>query len=126
MFDPIDTPDGGNIGIHKSMSISAYITQGYSRVPIIKWLREKVEMKLLEESTPIVLSRKTKVIINGAWVGIVDNPNETVDKIRLFRRNALIPIYTSVTFEISQNTIYICTDAGRICRPIFYRDLDTN
>ncbi len=126
MFDPIDTPDGGNIGIHKSMSISAYITQGYSRVPIIKWLREKVEMKLLEESTPIVLSRKTKVIINGAWVGIVDNPNETVDKIRLFRRNALIPIYTSVTFEISQNTIYIYTDAGRICRPIFYRDLDTN
>ena len=47
MFDPIDTPDGGNIGIHKHMAITAYITQGVSREPMIKWLREKVEMKLL-------------------------------------------------------------------------------
>ena len=30
-FDPIDTPDGGNIGIHKHMSISTHVTKGYSR-----------------------------------------------------------------------------------------------
>ena len=49
MFDPIDTPDGGNIGIHKHMAITAYVTQSFSREPMIKWLREKAEMKLLEE-----------------------------------------------------------------------------
>ena len=67
MFDPIDTPDGGNIGIHKHMAITAYITQGVSREPMIKWLREKVEMKLLEECTPFALSNMTKVIINISW-----------------------------------------------------------
>jgi DNA-directed RNA polymerase beta subunit len=30
-FDPIDTPDGGNIGLHKHLSISTYITKGISR-----------------------------------------------------------------------------------------------
>ena len=126
MFDPIDTPDGGNIGIHKHMAITAYVTQGVSREPIISWLREKVEMKLLEECSPYALSIMTKVMINGLWAGVVETPKETVEKVRLFRRNGLLPIYTSVTFQISENTVYIYTDAGRICRPIFYRDPETN
>jgi DNA-directed RNA polymerase II subunit RPB2 len=125
-FDPIDTPDGGNIGLHKHMAISAYVTQGYSREPMISWLREKVNMKLLEECSPIILSAMTKVIVNGLWAGAITDPLATVDKLKLFRRNALIPIYTSVTFDIKLNTIFIYTDAGRICRPIFYRDTETN
>jgi DNA-directed RNA polymerase II subunit RPB2 len=124
-FDPIDTPDGANIGIHKHLSISAYITQGYSRELIIKWLREKVDMKLIEDCSPIILSRMTKIFVNGLWAGVIDIPVETVEKIRLFRRNGLIPTYTSVNFDINQNAIFIYTDAGRICRPIFYKDTET-
>ena len=125
LFDPIDTPDGGNIGIHKHMSISAYVTQGVSREPMIKWLRENIDMKLVEDCTPKVLSTMTKVMINGLWAGSITTPIESVEKIRLFRRNALLPIYTSVTFDIKQNTVFIYTDAGRLCRPIFYRDTET-
>ena len=125
LFDPIDTPDGGNIGIHKHISISAYVTQGVSREPMIKWLRENIDMKLLEDCTPKVLSTMTKVMINGLWAGSITTPIESVEKIRLFRRNALLPIYTSVTFDIKQNTVFIYTDAGRLCRPIFYRDTET-
>jgi DNA-directed RNA polymerase II subunit RPB2 len=124
-FDPIDTPDGANIGIHKHMSISAYVTQGYSREPIIKWLREKVDMKLIEDCSPILLSRMTKVFVNGHWAGAINNPIETVEKVKLFRRNGLIPTYTSVSFDIKCNTVFIYTDAGRICRPIFYKDMET-
>jgi hypothetical protein len=47
------------------------------------------------------------------------------DKVRLYRRNGLIHAYTSITFDITQNTVYIYTDAGRICRPVFYRDSET-
>jgi DNA-directed RNA polymerase II subunit RPB2 len=125
-FDPIDTPDGANIGIHKHLSISAYVTQGYSREPIIIWLREKVDMKLTEDCSPNILSRLTKVFVNGLWAGSIDNPLETVDKIRLFRRNGLIPTYTSINFDINKNTVFIYTDAGRICRPVFYKDNETN
>ena len=124
-FDPIDTPDGGNIGLHKHLSIGAYISQGYSRDIIIKWLREKVNMKLLEECTPLQLSALSKIVINGYWAGAVQDPIESIKKIKLFRRNGLIPIYTSVTFETKSNTIFMYTDGGRICRPIFYRDDET-
>ena len=127
LFDPIDTPDGANIGIHKHLAISACVTQGYSREHIIKWLREKIaDMKLLEECTPHILSTMTKVIVNGYWIGALNTPIETVQKMKLFRRNGLIPIYTSITFNIKQNTIFIYTDSGRICRPIFYRDPESN
>ena len=125
-FDPIDTPDGGNIGLHKHLSITTYISQGYSRELIIKWLREKVSMKLLEECTPKLLASLTKVFVNGYWTGAVYEPVDAVQKIKLFRRNGLLPIYTSVSFDIKMNTIFIYTDAGRVCRPIFYRDDETH
>jgi DNA-directed RNA polymerase II subunit RPB2 len=120
-IDPIDTPDGGNIGLHKSLAITTVVSRGYSREPMIEWLREKIPMKLLEECGPALLSTMTRVIVNGLWAGSVSNPIEAMKKIRLFKHNALIPIFTSATFEIKLNTIFIYTDSGRVCRPIFYR-----
>ena len=125
LFDPIDTPDGGNIGIHKHLAITAYVTQGYSREPLIAWLREKVKMRLVEECSPAQLATLTKVFVNGYWAGAISDPVESVEKMRLFRRNGLLPIYTSTTFDVRQNTVFIYTDAGRVCRPIFYRDTET-
>jgi len=121
-IDPLDTPDGGNIGLHKQLAISTYISRGYSREKIVDWLREKVDLKPIEECGPELLSCMTKVIVNGYWAGSLATPLEAMEKIKLFRRNALIPLYTSATFEIRQNTIYIYTDAGRLYRPIFYKD----
>jgi DNA-directed RNA polymerase II subunit RPB2 len=125
-FDPIDTPDGGNIGLHKHLSISTYITKGISREPMIKWLREKLKMKLVEELLPEVLSKMTKVIVNGLWAGSVYDPIKSIENIKLYRRNALIPIYVSASFDVRDNTIIIYTDAGRVCRPIFYKNEETN
>jgi DNA-directed RNA polymerase II subunit RPB2 len=124
-LDPIDTPDGGNIGLHKHLSISTYITRGVSREPMMKWLREKIGMQLLEDCSPAVLASMTKVIVNGLWCGAITDPLPAVAKIKLFRRNALLPIYTSVTFNTKEKVIFIYTDAGRMCRPIFYRDIVT-
>jgi DNA-directed RNA polymerase II subunit RPB2 len=124
-IDPIDTPDGGNIGLHKQLAITTYISRGMSREPIIQWMREKASMRLVEDCGPQLLAQMTKVIINGYWAGVVGEPIETIKKIRLFRRNALLPIHTSATFDIKQNTIFIYTDMGRLCRPIFYKDENT-
>ena len=123
-FDPIDTPDGGNIGLHKHLSISAYITKGISREPLIKWMREKVKLRFVEECSPILISQTTKVFVNGYWAGMVEDPLQCVNYMKLFRRNGLLPIFVSVSFDIRQNTIFIYTDEGRLTRPIFYRDLE--
>ena len=121
-FDFIDTPDGANIGLHKTFAISAYMTRGYSREPIIAWMRENVAMRPITDFTPIVLSTMTKVFVNGHWTGVVDTPFECVSKMRFYRRNGLIPLHTSVAFNIRNNVVEVYTDAGRFSRPIFYRD----
>lgn len=123
-IDPIDTPDGGNIGLHKSLAITTHVTRGGSglREPIIQWLREKISMKYLDECTPVILAEMTKIMINGYWAGAIMDPFDCINKIKLYRRNALLPIFMSVSFEIKTNTIFIYTDAGRLSRPIFYKD----
>ena len=68
----------------------------------------------------------TKVLVNGNWVGVIGNPSENEKKLKNYRRSALISIYTSIHWNIKENTIYIYTDSGRLCRPIFYLDSDKN
>jgi DNA-directed RNA polymerase II subunit RPB2 len=124
LLDPIDTPDGGNIGLHKQLSIMTYVTRHVSRDLMVNWLKENVELQMLENCTPEVLSVLTKVFVNGYWAGSVKDAFPVINKIKLFRRTGLIPLYNSVCFDIKQNAILIFTDGGRLCRPIFYRDED--
>ena len=125
MIDPVDSPDGANIGFHKHLAFGTRITNHCSGYPMMQWLREVVKMRLLEESTRMFLYYTTKVFVNGTWVGSVTRPEETMRLIRLHRRNALIPIYISCRWDIKNNEIQIYTDAGRLCRPIFYIDEET-
>ena len=120
IIDPIDTPDGGNVGLHKNLTIMASITKGYSGVGLIKWLRVHGDMLLLNECTPLIISRLCKVFVNGKWAGVVSEPHKVEKDIKLLRRVAVIPTFTSVYWDISHSGLYIYTDAGRICRPIFY------
>uniref|UniRef100_A0A6C0DI43 DNA-directed RNA polymerase n=1 Tax=viral metagenome TaxID=1070528 RepID=A0A6C0DI43_9ZZZZ len=130
VIDPIDTPDGGNIGLHKHISISTHITSGSSSIPIIKWLRNNTPLKLILECDTEYLANATKIFVNGNWIGVIDNPITTknrnelgfVEIFKLFRRNGIIPVFTSISFNYQQNEIYIYTDAGRLSRPIYYID----
>jgi DNA-directed RNA polymerase II subunit RPB2 len=119
-IDPIDTPDGGNIGLHKHMSITTYITSGSSAFPIIKWLRVNTPMRILLECNAEQLGSSSKIFVNGNWIGTIDTPLEIVNLLKLYRRNGIIPIYTSVSFDYKRNEIYIYTDAGRLSRPVYY------
>jgi DNA-directed RNA polymerase II subunit RPB2 len=130
LIDPIDTPDGGNIGLHKHLAISTHITSGSSAWPLIKWLRNNTPIKLTLECHTEYLSNSTKVLVNGNWIGVVDKPIMTsldrkndmglVELLKLYRRNGIIPIFTSISFDYEHNEINIYTDAGRLTRPVYY------
>ena len=124
-FDPIDTPDGGNIGIHKHMAMGSYITRSIPRDTMVNWLNTHTNIETLENSFLKDLDKFTKVFVNGLWLGIVREPLPLVEKIKLYRRNGLLPPYISVSFTISTKMINIYCDGGRICRPIFYKDGDS-
>ena len=126
IIDPIDTPDGGNIGIHKYLSMMTYITRNHSREGIIEWIRKHTAVVFLADSFPIQLGKMTKVMVNGLWIGSIAEPIPMVFKMKECRRHALIPISTSITYDTTKNTVFIYTDGGRLCRPIFYRDETTH
>jgi DNA-directed RNA polymerase II subunit RPB2 len=119
-IDPVDTPDGGNIGLHKHMSISTFVTSGFSVKKLISWLRFKINLKLLQECTPDILAVLTKVFVNGVWIGSIEEPIKTLGVLKLFRRNGLLPAFMSISFNYENNEISIYTDAGRLTRPVYY------
>jgi DNA-directed RNA polymerase II subunit RPB2 len=120
IIDPVDTPDGGNVGLHKHMALGCLITSGYSGKAIIELLRTVFFMELLSECIVEYIAHATKVFVNGAWVGIVTKPLEVIDLLKKYRRIGLIPIYTSISWAIKEDSIYIYSDSGRLTRPLFY------
>jgi DNA-directed RNA polymerase II subunit RPB2 len=137
LIDPIDTPDGGNIGLHKHLAISTHISSGSSSAELIYWLRKNTPLKLILECHTEYLANSTKVLVNGNWIGVVDNPINTVtnsannnnigdmglvELLKLYRRNGIIPTFTSISFDYEHNEITIYTDAGRLTRPVYYID----
>jgi DNA-directed RNA polymerase II subunit RPB2 len=122
IIDPIDTPDGGNVGLHKHMTIISSITSGCSAYPIIKWLKEHTALFLLNETTPKTVAAMCKVIVNGNWIGVINEPQKLETQFKAYRRLALLPTFISIQWNIKSNTIFIYTDAGRLCRPIYYID----
>lgn len=121
-IDPVDTPDGGNVGLHKHLAIMTQITNGYSRENMLQWLLKHTSLILLADASYDVCGHSIKVYINGKWVGCTVNPQLMVAKIQQYRRIGCIPIMTSVSWDIQRSEIHIFTDAGRMCRPLFYID----
>jgi DNA-directed RNA polymerase II subunit RPB2 len=122
IIDPVDTPDGANCGLHKNMTLMCHITTGFSGHPIIKWMRDIAGMKLLEECPRKYLFSATKIFVNGAWIGVVMNPDEVTLILKTYRRYGLISPFISCNWDIQTNEIFIFTDGGRLCRPLFYYD----
>jgi DNA-directed RNA polymerase II subunit RPB2 len=119
-IDPLDSPDGGNIGFHKHLTIMASITSQVSSFPIIEWLKEETDLQLIGQCNNNTLYESTKILVNGNWLGITQEPILLTNKLKLYKRTGLIPIYISVSFQIQENSVYIYTDSGRLVRPIYY------
>jgi DNA-directed RNA polymerase II subunit RPB2 len=123
IIDPVDTPDGGNIGLHKHMAIGAYVTSRCSGYPISQLLLDLGVLPLEELATPD-LAEGTKVFVNGSWIAVTGDPSTIHERLVLLRRNGYIPLYTSLRWSILTNEYHVATDAGRLCRPVIYVEKD--
>jgi DNA-directed RNA polymerase II subunit RPB2 len=121
-LDPIDTPDGANIGLHNHLSITSFITIKIPNKRLIEWIFVNYKSIFsLQECTFDMLSNGTKIFVNGKWIGIInESPISFIQKFKLYRRNGILPIYISITFDYENNEIAIFSDAGRLMRPIYY------
>ena len=102
------------------MAISTYVTKRTSSKGMIEWLYKNTNIKKMAECNIETISEYTKTFVNGILCGVLDNPIETIELFKLYRRIGVIPTYNSISFSYNTNEIYIYTDSGRLTRPLFY------
>jgi DNA-directed RNA polymerase II subunit RPB2 len=120
---PIESPDGGNIGLLKHFSMMTHVTSEGSF--------EELETCVLDLGTipikqlrPHDVSHGTKVFINDIWVGMHQDAPGLVNTLRAYRRNALINIFTGVSWNVLEREVHVRTDAGRCTRPLHIVERD--
>ena len=118
---PVETPDGGNIGIKKHLTVTGHITFGCDPQPIIDLLLQ-LGTRTLENIRPTHTINNCKVFVNGKWIGIHTDPIKLVHILKLFRQNSYINIFTSIVFNYRTLDLSILTDGGRCCRPLYIMD----
>ena len=64
------------------------------------------------------MNDKVKVFINGAWVGITEDPCAFYEDMKQKKYMGIINLYTSIVFDYKLMEIRICNDGGRLTRPL--------
>ena len=113
---PAETPEGASVGVVKNMSYMSHITIPSNSGPI----HEYVLPHIIPLSTlpTTALDKYVKVFVNGAWMGVSNEPYALFKNIQDKKYKGIINIYTSVIFDYKNKEIRICNDAGRLIRPV--------
>lgn len=111
-----ETPEGQSVGIVKNLSVMTHVTIGSNSAPLYEYVAPHITE--LSQLSTLDLFDKTKVFINGAWVGIANNPVELYYVLKDKKHQGIINVYTAVVFDYKMNEIRVCNDAGRLMRPV--------
>jgi DNA-directed RNA polymerase beta subunit len=112
-----ETPEGQSIGVVKNISYMAHITIPTNSVPLYDYILPKIQ-RLEDLAHPSEAAGKVRVFINGAWVGVTEQPQELYEEIKDKKFKGIINIYTSVVFDCKNLEIRVCNDGGRLTRPL--------
>lgn len=116
-FCPAETPEGASVGMVKNLSLLAYVTIHSETKTIL----DQVLLLIVELSptdSPCNYYQKVKVILNGAWIGVTNTPQELFETLKQKKQNGLFNVYTSIVFNYLAKEIVICNDSGRLVRPM--------
>ena len=64
-------------------------------------------------------NEETKVFLNGIILGMTSNPHELIEELRKFRNVKMLPWDVSFSYNDTDEEIHICSDDGRLYRPVF-------
>ena len=119
MLCPAETPEGQACGLVKNLSLMAFVSVGTPSKLIQKDLDEIPDFQKLSELSPESIRGKSKIFINGSWVGITNNPEDIMERLVDKRRKACISKEISIVNNFMNKEIRIYTDSGRSLRPLF-------
>ena len=115
---PAETPEGQSVGVVKNLAYMTHLTIYSNSLTLYEYIMPNI-IKIDDPNlTCKSMYDKVKVFINGAWVGISDNPEELYLMLKDKKQKGIINIYTSVIFDYKLKEIRVCNDSGRLTRPL--------
>lgn len=113
---PAETPEGQSVGIVKNLSYMTHVTIQSNSQSLYEYTMPYV--KEFHTSSPSDMYGKTKVFINGSWVGVTEDSIKLFNDLKEKKYCGIINIYVSIVFDYKKNEIRVCNDAGRLTRPL--------
>lgn len=110
---PNETPEGQNCGLVKNCALIVDVSEGFSE--------EEVKILLADLGTKAVKGEQTaltRVYINGDLVGLHEDAERLVLKIRERRREGLLHNEVNIRHDKHMNEVIINCDEGRLRRPL--------
>ncbi len=134
-----ETPEGASVGVVKNLCYLTHITIPSNSSALYEYVEPYIEgfddiIEIEETSSeggeeskstddlvkkmPQHFHNKVKVFINGCWIGITNKPYELYLSLKDKKYRGIINIYTSIVFNCKKMEIRVCTDSGRLTRPL--------
>jgi len=112
---PVETPEGAPVGIVLNLSL---LTRISNRTPTVL-VKEVIE--LCENMSQIGECEKdrAKVFLNGILLGGTEYTSELIEELKELRRIKMLPWDVSISYEKVDNEVHVCSDEGRLLRPVF-------
>ena len=118
MMCPAETPEGQACGLVKNLTLMSQISVSFNPAPLLKML-EDMNTETLVELNVKDIYEKTKVFVNGSWMGIHGDAEFLVRTMVEGRRHGLFEGSVSIVHDIANKEIKVYTDSGRVQRPLF-------
>ena len=122
MVCPAETPEGAACGLVKNLALLSYISVGSYSAPVMEFLEE---WGLEDQSEYQHSPTATKVFVNGVWMGIHRDAPTLYANLLQMRRGGQLKHEVSIVRDIRERELRLFTDAGRVCRPLFIVDQQT-
>ena len=113
---PVETPEGQSIGVVKNISYMAHVTIPTNSSSLYEYTKPYILS--VNDTPPERMYNKVKVFVNGAWIGVSEDPMTLYNEMKDKKYKGIINIYTSIVFDYKLLEIRICNDGGRLTRPV--------
>lgn len=121
-----NTPEGAPVGLVKNLAMSTHVTNNTSSA-LIRDMLEEMGVRLYDDRVTDTIGflrlmgspGSVSIMINGDIVGFHEQPNDLYGHMKFLKVTGSIPPKTAVVWDIPKSLIYISTEAGRLCRPVY-------
>jgi DNA-directed RNA polymerase II subunit RPB2 len=118
---PVESPDGASVGLIKNIAMMTQITFDVSPDAIYDALNAMGDgfcIWLDDMTLNDITVDSVKLFVNNAWVALVFHPEKVFRYMKMLKRNALISVFTSISWDVRTRVFSVLSEAGRCCRPI--------